>query len=95
MVNREKTFSLNILFSDTAGFVYGAKGFVDRAFGGITILVIQIYSPTIPEHPELEIQYFRWALVFANGGLIGVAIILTIALLLHKKECLTMCLNSN
>ena len=78
---------LVILFlTDTAGFVYGAMGFVDRSFVGIAIMVVQNYCPSIPKHSVLPLNYFRWILVFVNGGLIFVDLALTAALLFCKKK---------
>ena len=61
-------------------------GFVDRSLVGITIMVIQNYCPPIPKESVLEIDYFRWALVFVNGGLLCVAIMLAATLLLHRTN---------
>ena len=84
---KNKGISGNIsLFADTSGFVYGAMGFVDRSLVGITIMVIQNYCPPIPKESVLQIDYFRWVLVFVNGGLIFVAVTLAVVLLLHKTN---------
>ena len=61
-------------------------GLVDRSFVAITIMVVQNYCPPIPEHSVLSFNYFRWTLVFVNGGLIFVGIILTAALFFRKKK---------
>ena len=61
-------------------------GFVDRSLVGITIMIIQNYCPPIPKESVLEIDYFRWVLVFVNGGFLGVAITLSAALLLRKTN---------
>lgn len=74
------------IFKDTSGFVYGAMGFVDRLLVGITIMAIQTYCPPIPKESVLEIDYFRWVLVFVNGGFLCVAIMLAAALLLCKTN---------
>ena len=86
MKNQKRVVNNITLFTETSGFVYGATGFVDRSFVGITIMVLQNYCPYIPKHSVPAMDYFRWVLVFVNGGLIFVSIALTAILLIRKRK---------